>query len=69
MEMEMKALLLILGLPALAAGLLFVGQGLGYIRWPASSFMISQVRWVYYGGGIALAGLILIVLALTRSDQ
>ena len=65
----MKALLLILGLPALAAGLLFVGQGLGYIRWPASSFMISQVRWVYYGGGIALAGLILIVLALTRSDQ
>jgi hypothetical protein len=54
---------------ALAAGLLFVGQGLGYIRWPASSFMISQVRWVYYGGGIALAGLILIVLALTRSNR
>jgi hypothetical protein len=61
--MEMKALFLILGLVALAAGLLFMGQGSGYINWPASSFMISQVRWVYYGGAIALAGLVLIVLA------
>jgi hypothetical protein len=67
--MEMKVLLMLLGTAALAAGLLFVGQGLGYISWPASSFMISQVRWVYYGGAIALAGLILIVLAWARSDR
>jgi len=59
----MKTLLLLLGLFALAIGLLFAGQGLGYIRWPAESFMIGQSQWIVYGGGIALAGLLLIVLA------
>jgi hypothetical protein len=68
-EVEMKALSMLLGTAALAAGLLFVGQGLGYIRWPASSFMISQMRWIYYGGAIALGGLILIVLAWGRSGR
>ncbi len=65
----MKALVLIVGLAALASGLLFVGQGLGIINWPASSFMISQIRWVYYGGAIALAGLVLIVLAGMKSNR
>ena len=65
----MKALFMLLGLAVLAAGLLFVGQGLGNIHWPASSFMISQVRWVYYGGGIALAGLVLIMLAWGRPGR
>jgi hypothetical protein len=59
----MKTLVLLIGMAALAAGLLFVGQGLGYILWPASSFMINETRWVYYGGGIAGLGLILIVIA------
>jgi hypothetical protein len=47
----------------LAAGLLFVGQGSGYIQWPASSFMISEIKWVYYGGGIAVVGILLIITA------
>jgi len=59
----MKALLLLIGVLALAAGLLFTGQGLGYIRWPAESFMIGQTNWVYYGGAIAAAGLALIMVA------
>lgn len=59
----MKSLLILVGVVGLAAGLLFIGQGAGYIRWPARSFMINEVRWVYYGGGIALAGLLLIVFA------
>jgi hypothetical protein len=59
----MKTLLLLLGVLALAVGLLFAGQGLGTIRWPAESFMIGQTAWIYYGGGIALAGLLLIVVA------
>jgi hypothetical protein len=58
-----NTLLLLIGIIALAAGLLFVGQGLGLIRWPASSFMINETRWVYYGGGIAVAGLVLIILS------
>lgn len=59
----MKTLLLLLGVLALAVGLLFAGQGLGLIRWPAESFMIGQTAWIYYGGGIALAGLLFIALA------
>jgi bacteriorhodopsin len=59
----MKALFLLIGVAALAAGLLFMGQGLGYIRWPASSFMISQIRWAYYGAGIAAVGVVLIIAA------
>jgi hypothetical protein len=60
---QMKALLMLIGIMALAAGLLFVGQGLGYIRWPASSFMISEIKWVYYGGAIVLVGIVLIIIA------
>jgi hypothetical protein len=59
----MKTALMLIGIIALAAGLLFVGQGLGYIPWPARSFMISQVKWVYYGGGIAVVGVLLIIIA------
>jgi hypothetical protein len=40
----------------------FCGQGLGLIRWPAESFMINQITWVYYGGGMAVLGVILIML-------
>jgi hypothetical protein len=36
---------------------------LGYIRWPASSFMISEIKWAYYGGGIAVVGILLIIIA------
>jgi hypothetical protein len=59
----MKALMLLIGVLALASGLLFTGQGLGYIRWPAESFMIGQTNWVYYGGAIAIVGLVLIMAA------
>ena len=56
-------LLLLIGVVLLAAGLLFTGQGWGLIRWPARSFMIDETRWVYYGAGIALAGLVLIIVS------
>ena len=59
----MKALLTLIGIVAVIAGLFFMGQGAGYIRWPAESFMISAINWVYYGGGIAVVGILLIVVA------
>ncbi|MES2217119.1 MAG: hypothetical protein V4501_01775 [Pseudomonadota bacterium] len=59
----MKTLLLTVGLVALAMGLLWIGQGLGYIKWPASSFMISQMKWTYYGAGLAVVGLIIILFS------
>jgi hypothetical protein len=54
----MKSLIVLTGIATMAAGLLFVGQGIGYIRWPASSFMINDTSWVYYGCAIAAVGLI-----------
>jgi hypothetical protein len=59
----MKPVLLIIGIVALAAGLLFMGQGSGYFPWPERSFMINQSSWIYYGGGLALVGIILIVIS------
>jgi hypothetical protein len=59
----MKPLLLIAGLALVAAGLLFAGQGSGFVPWPERSFMVQQTQWIYYGGAIALAGIVLIVFA------
>jgi uncharacterized membrane protein len=56
----MRKALLIVGFLALAVGLLWIGQGTGVIKWPESSFMISQIQWAYYGAAMALVGLILI---------
>jgi hypothetical protein len=58
----MKTLLTVIGIIAVLAGLVFMGQGSGYFPYPASSFMVSQTRWIYYGGGIAVLGLLLIIL-------
>jgi hypothetical protein len=58
-----KSLLLIVGILALGAGLLWIGQGTGYVHWPASSFMINQIRWAYYGGALAVCGLIAIAIS------
>ena len=62
----MRVLVQIIGLAALLAGLLFVGQGLGYIPWPHTSFMIGDMHWVTYGALIAAAGLLAILLARPR---
>ena len=62
----MKTLLTIVGIILLAMGLLWMGQGSGYIPWPAESFMISQIQWVYYGGVTAAVGLLLIIIARRR---
>lgn len=59
-ENPMRQLLLIVGLLALAIGLLWIGQGLGVINWPQSSFMIKQIQWAGYGAALAALGLILI---------
>jgi uncharacterized membrane protein len=56
----MRRLLLIVGLLALALGLLWIGQGTGVIAWPASSFMIDQLQWAGYGAVLSAIGLILI---------
>jgi hypothetical protein len=59
----MKTLLMLIGIVALLAGILFMGQGSGYFPHPASSFMINATRWIYYGAGIAVVGVLLIVFS------
>ena len=59
----MKTILLIVGVFALLMGLLWLGQGLGMIHWPASSFMLDQRPWATRGAILAVVGLALIVFA------
>lgn len=47
-------------------GLLWIGQGIGLIQWPASSFMLDQRPWATRGAILAIAGIILILLARRR---
>jgi uncharacterized membrane protein len=56
----MRRLLLIVGLLALAIGLLWIGQGTGTVAWPRTSFMINQLAWAGYGAAVAAIGLVLI---------
>ncbi|KQR84150.1 hypothetical protein [Sphingomonas sp. Leaf343] len=59
----LRAILLTLGVLATLMGLLWIGQGLGYIHWPASSFMLDQRVWADYGAGLAVAGLLMLLVA------
>lgn len=59
----MHALLRAIGVIALIAGLGFIGQGSRFFAYPAEGLMISPARWVYYGVGIAVVGLLLIVFS------
>jgi hypothetical protein len=59
----MKRLLFIVGLVALLMGLLWVGQGTGVVPYPAESFMISDMKWAYYGAALAVFGFGLAVYA------
>jgi hypothetical protein len=59
----MHALLRALGVLALIAGLGFIGQGFRFFAYPAESFIISQSQLVYYGAGIAVVGLLLIIFS------
>lgn len=58
----LRPVMLILGTLAVLMGLLWIGQGLGYIHWPASSFMLDQREWAVKGALVAAVGVILIVL-------
>jgi len=59
----MKTALLLIGSVALLVGLLWIGQGTGYVRWPATSFMIDVRIWAWYGFALAIVGLGLIIHA------
>ena len=60
---KLRPVLIVLGVLMALMGLLWIGQGLGYVRWPQSSFMIDQRPWVNRGTILAVIGLVLILAA------
>jgi hypothetical protein len=59
----MKGLLTAVGIILLLAGIVFMGQGSRYFPYPAESFMVGASQWIYYGGGIAVIGIVILVFA------
>ena len=53
--------LIVVGVLLLLVGLVWVGQGLGYIK---GSFMTGEVKWFWIGVGMIAAGVVLGVGAL-----
>lgn len=60
----MKMALSIVGGLMILLGLVWIGQGSGLFPYPASSFMINQTPWIYWG--LILAAVGLVVLWLSR---
>jgi membrane protein implicated in regulation of membrane protease activity len=59
----LRGLLFAFGILAVAMGALWIGQGLGLIMWPASSFMLADKQWAINGAILAAFGLLAIGLA------
>jgi uncharacterized membrane protein len=62
----MKLAATIIGILALAMGLLWIGQGMGWIHWPASSFMLDQSIWSLWGAILAAVGAAILFWARRR---
>lgn len=45
----------------IAMGVLWIGQGLNLIKWPASSFMIGNPTWSWNGTFVVLLGILFMV--------
>jgi hypothetical protein len=60
---SLRTALLVVGILAILSGLVFVGQGTGYFPYPAGSFMINQMPWFYRGAGLAVLGIVLLVIS------
>lgn len=57
-----RAPLVAVGLLCALMGMLWIGQGLGYIHWPSASPMLDQRQWSDRGAALAVFGLVLILV-------
>jgi hypothetical protein len=57
---------LMVGILVLLVGLVWIGQGLGYLR--SSSFMVDDRRWALIGAGMVVVGGLL-ALSVWRSSR
>jgi hypothetical protein len=58
-----RPILIAIGVLLALTGGLWIGQGLGYIRWPDESFMLGRGEWADRGAFLAIGGLALILVA------
>ena len=59
----MRPTVVVLGVLLILIGLVWIGQGLGYVK---GSFMTGAILWAWIGAGTALVGAALISLAFRR---
>ena len=64
-----RMVIMVIAVLAVLMGLLWIGQGLGIIMWPASSFMLADRQWAYNGAILAAVGLLVIVLLRRSGGQ
>ena len=57
-----RLIVVVLGALCLLMGLLWIGQGMGYVRWPAQSFMIDASEWATRGVILAILGAVMIMI-------
>jgi len=62
----LRIVALIVGILAVAMGLLWLGQGTGLIMWPKESFMLADRTWARNGLLLMAAGAIVIWLGSRR---
>jgi hypothetical protein len=60
---RLRPVLIGVGVALTLIGLLWIGQGLGYVGWPRSSFMLGRRSWADYGAALAVLGLLLVLVA------
>jgi hypothetical protein len=63
----MKTALLILGVLLLIYGLHWIGQGTGWLPWPAHTLMDYNRAFAWYGLGLSAVGATLIFYARRRA--
>jgi hypothetical protein len=59
-----RIILAIMGVLMVLMGLLWIGQGTGLVMWPASSFMLKDMKWAF--NGIMLVNFGLLQLYIVR---
>jgi hypothetical protein len=62
----MKTVLLILGVLFFVYGLHWIGQGTGWLPWPANTVMDDNRAFVWYGAGLSIAAAALVWYAARR---
>lgn len=57
----------VIGVLALLMGLLWIGQGLGYVHWPAKgNFMLDQRVWAIRGALLVVVGIAVVLITRRR---